>query len=56
MSEEIQVLLILAMFLGFLATLVTLVILNPNRMKVEARKENNEASQEVSITLDSNEK
>lgn len=56
MSEIVQVLVILGIFLGFLAFLIAVVILNPNRVKVEAKKENDEALQEVSITLDSDEK
>lgn len=55
-SELVQVLLIFGFLLCFLAFMVVVVIINPNKVKVEAKKEDDESIQEVCVELNSDEK
>ena len=52
MSEVVQIFLVLTIFLGYLAFLSVVVIINPNKLKAKAKKENDE----ICIELDSDEK
>ena len=55
MSEVTLTLIILTIFFGFLASLIEMIIINPNRVDVKAKKDSDKISQEFSLSLDKDE-
>lgn len=52
MNDFVQILIIVTVFLGFLVACIVIIIVNPNRVKVEAKKENDKDIQEICFSLD----
>lgn len=52
MNDFVQILIIVTVFLGFLVTCIVITIVNPNRVKVEAKKESDKDIQEICFSLD----